>query len=406
LPNPDVSGFFGTFKLKTVPNSAGTGRSQCRRILSRADIKVFNVQLLHPTRIVSLESLRCLGMAMPLAYALPGLEDLPDSHIPLSDEAQDAADMNATGGTRNSSSSRSGRGARCGAGRSGGRGRAGGSESGAPAAAAPAAARPARKRRSRTTTTDTASEEEEAEDEPDEEEEEEEEEYEPEGEEEEEEEEEEDEADGEEEEEADGEEEEEEEEEMEMEEGEDAVAPVQLLGPTAYDADAPMQLQGPEHSWEVGVGELCFLNMLGTPEFESQKFPVALVYVSAVDVERKLITVHWTSRAWKTQNFPTFTSSPAGVKYDKWWTDASWDRGMSAKKRALLLDKIYLEKWSSQVVPMSWCVPVRVPTDVYACIPRDSTLVRADRISITRAFIFDTLVPECTRLAIRELASS
>jgi hypothetical protein len=438
-PNPALNGYWGTFGPKTTLNAKGTGWSQTRMIIPRTQIKVFNVQMISKTRTVSLESLRCLAAAMPLAYPMPAQDLFPDSHIPLSDEEQNEQDMTGPGGRssrsgrssmsgRSSGSSSSGRGrgtGRVGRGRGARRGRVAApaaaaprtaAPAGAPAAApagahvaapagapatastaagpaapaaapegAPAAARAAgRSARKRARVDSDENDEAEPEYEEEAEETEDESEYESEGE---------------------SGEEASEDEEQELEEEEayqlvdiDGQQVVPTTGAAASQSDAPPVLL--EHIFTFAAGEVCFVKMMDQPEFANQKWPVALVYVSAVDAEQKTLTVHWTSRSWKTMNFPSAQKSAAGAKYHKFWLDPNWASKLNPGEVRKLDDAAYLEQWSSQEVPLAWCVPVRVPRTAYSCKPRDSSIVRADTITVSRAFIENSLVPLCKQLAI------
>ena len=81
-PNPNVSGFFGTFK-------PGTVRDVGKLFVTREQVLVYNVDFNEKTKMVSLESLRALATKLPDQYPIPA--SLPASHSPedSSDEDED-----------------------------------------------------------------------------------------------------------------------------------------------------------------------------------------------------------------------------------------------------------------------------------------------------------------------------
>ena len=85
VPNPEVSGLFGTFRMKMTLEA--DKRSQTRVTLSRNEVRVFNVTLLK-SRVLCLQSLRALAMSLPEAYPFPAEQDIPDSHFDLPKQRQ------------------------------------------------------------------------------------------------------------------------------------------------------------------------------------------------------------------------------------------------------------------------------------------------------------------------------
>ena len=83
-PNPNVSGLFGTFKLRSLPLN---GKNQeCRRTLTRNEILVYNAELQKAVkspklRVLSLASLRALMQALPVEYPMPPTSQLPETHL-------------------------------------------------------------------------------------------------------------------------------------------------------------------------------------------------------------------------------------------------------------------------------------------------------------------------------------
>lgn len=77
-PNPDVSGLFGTFRLKMVETETGAMmQSRCK--VRRNLIVVVNAQMMPgKTYRLNLETLRCLANAMPEMYPMPTV--IPEEH--------------------------------------------------------------------------------------------------------------------------------------------------------------------------------------------------------------------------------------------------------------------------------------------------------------------------------------
>ena len=80
-PNPKVSGLFGSFVMRTT--AVGNKKQQHRMTLNRSHIVVYNA-CLKPAgklRVLTLETLRCLSMALPIDYPMPAQNALPETHL-------------------------------------------------------------------------------------------------------------------------------------------------------------------------------------------------------------------------------------------------------------------------------------------------------------------------------------
>ena len=87
-PNVKASGLFGTFCMLMVPNAdpGSVRKQQCRRVLTRSQIVVYNAELIRAcgnskVRVLSLSTLRCLALALPDEYPMPSQCDIPETHL-------------------------------------------------------------------------------------------------------------------------------------------------------------------------------------------------------------------------------------------------------------------------------------------------------------------------------------
>ena len=92
LPNSDIDGLFGTFKMRMLVVDGQVARQQERKMIHRSQIKVFNVQVLKKKNVgsvLSIRTLRALALAMPESYPFPKPASIPDSHVEFSDGEDD-----------------------------------------------------------------------------------------------------------------------------------------------------------------------------------------------------------------------------------------------------------------------------------------------------------------------------
>jgi hypothetical protein len=90
-PNPNVSGLFGAFQVRRIPNAAGGGTNEVRQTLTRENIIVYNAELFchnNKKRYLSLETLRELARALPSDYPMPAERRLPETHLPPRNKRQ------------------------------------------------------------------------------------------------------------------------------------------------------------------------------------------------------------------------------------------------------------------------------------------------------------------------------
>ena len=84
-PNTACSGLFGSFSAAT--STIVEGNNNCsRRWVGRSQIKVFNAHLTtlaSKRKVLTLETLRLLGLVCPDTYPFPKTDDIPDSHVAM-----------------------------------------------------------------------------------------------------------------------------------------------------------------------------------------------------------------------------------------------------------------------------------------------------------------------------------
>ena len=92
-PNPDVSGLFGTFAMKMITGADGK-RHQVKVDITRENIVVYNALVqTAKSKLLTLETLRTLSIALPTDYPMPSNSDIPETHLVHEDSSsEDSSD--------------------------------------------------------------------------------------------------------------------------------------------------------------------------------------------------------------------------------------------------------------------------------------------------------------------------
>ena len=343
LPNPEVSGLFGTFKMKLSLNDGR--RQQTRITLHRSQVVVYNAHIDKKRKVLSLRTLRALALVMPNAYPFPARPSIPESHVDFSDDEDDqpaGADRQPCRSGKRKAAPAS----------NGGRGKGRGGRAG-------------RSGRGRARSKNVSSEEEEDDEEDD------------------------------------DDDDDEDDEEVSSEpdvpesssgsDADDVFDADEHVLPTAPDeprTEVPM-LQGP--TVELKLDTVVALNMVNDPEYEQFMYPVALAYVCSIDPFK----VYWfvvpvtqlAPRIGKEKARP-FKSSNKFLTYTKFWKNPFWF-GRSRKNFKPTEAQI-LEQWYVSDAHRNWVLPVEIPNE-------DGPLkVRmTDQFKIRMDFVKSTLIPAC-----------
>ena len=343
LPNPEVSGLFGTFKMKLTLNDGR--RQQTRTTLHRSQVVVYNAHIDKKRKVLSLRTLRALALVMPNAYPFPARPSIPESHVDFSDDEDDqpaGADRQPCRSGKRKAAPAS----------NGGRGKGRGGRAG-------------RSGRGRARSKNVSSEEEEDDEEDD------------------------------------DDDDDEDDEEVSSEpdvpesssgsDADDVFDADEHVLPTAPDeprTEVPM-LQGP--TVELKLDTVVALNMVNDPEYEQFMYPVALAYVCSIDPFK----VYWfvvpvtqlAPRIGKEKARP-FKSSNKFLTYTKFWKNPFWF-GRSRKNFKPTEAQI-LEQWYVSDAHRNWVLPVEIPNE-------DGPLkVRmTDQFKLSMDFVKNKLIPAC-----------
>ena len=357
-PNPEASGLFGTFSLVSSKNVSGN-HDASRRWVKRSEIVVFNAHLVttqSKLRILTLDTLRCLSVALPEAYPFPKDQNIPDSHVELLETELDDEDGNDRAGKRK--------------------------RGGKPV-------RSSKKRRIQEDSSDEEDDEDEEEDEDDEDDENNEEDEEEEGDDNDEEDDEEDEED-----EAD-------EEDDKMEEDIDA-AEAATSRPAAVPGDVP-RLLPPCPDFKPNPPEILFFNMKGDEEADSQEYPVIPVFVHSQAVGRDAYNIYWYDKTWETRYPPGLsprdTKTRKTIQYEKYMEDPEFLKRLKLKSIKDATEEQVLANWgaNADTVPASYFVPVRVCSkDAY----KESDVLKSTALTVHMDWFKRVLVPELIKLNI------
>ena len=336
VPNKDVSGMFGSFRMKLTLKEGK--RQQTRTTLHRSQIVVFNAALVKKTKVLSLRTLRALALAAPVGYPFPKRSEIPDTHLSLSDEEYDDDDADQPKARKGKQKK-------------------------------PAKQQPAKgKGKKKPVPVESSSSEQDDEDEEDDEDD--------------------DDAD-------DGDDDDDDDDGDDDDDDENDEEDVRDDG--AFDSDpavgavpaAVPLLQGP--TVEPVLDKVFALNMRNDQEFLAFKYPVGIAYVRSIDPfkvswfvlpETQLapgVSAREKARRWKTTNkFLTF---------EKYYTDPNW---FKAKKKTPPTEAEILEQWYVSAADRNWILPIDVPQ------PDDPRKVRmSDKFKISMEFAVSQLIPAC-----------
>jgi len=368
-PNPDVSGFFGTFKRGT--EREGTVDHLKAKIVLRQDIVVYNVELDGKTKMVSLESIRCLCRRCPDVYQMPSHPQvIPMSHLPKDDDEEDEEDeavlpKRARRQPKKSNVNKK--------------------------------PKPKRKQKKRKKTNEDEDDEDEDDDE-----------------------------DGDEEEHEDGsvgsedwtgrgrmdenggadqghkrttrglyQEGHEDEDDEDKDEGvgedadedgsdDDELSTDEEEDENDEDDEAQLpRLTGPTIHFVPKPNTMVFLNMCGDAEFGDQLYPTVPVFITAVRGDK--MDIKWYTKTWSGR---TFKSTNVYVTYEKFWTDPDFATKEGLKKRDKPSKEIVDKWWSQQEFDTTLCIPLEVPMTL-----KLDAVWRNDTIKFPMKWMQDMLIP-------------
>ena len=338
VPNADVGGLFGTFRMKLTLDNGH--RRQTRTMLHKSQVVVFNVKLEKKQKVLTMRSLRSLALALPGEYPFPARADIPESHLHFSDDENDdseetraPAGRQARRGGRSSASSARGRGRR-------GRNARGGTRG---------AARGGTSRVDASSSSDSEDDDEDDEDED-------------EG--------------------------EEDDDDDELEEDETfGDVDFQPPEPVAERSNVPL-LRGP--TVEPKMDTVIALNMVGDPEYTQLKWPVGLAYVCSIAPFKVswfvLPQSQFTARVGRERS--GFKTSNKFLTFKKYWKDPNWFKTLKGKKPT---EQQIIDQWYSSDAHKNWIMQVDVPQD-------DARKIRmADDFKLPMSFVTETLIPACER---------
>ena len=337
VPNPDVSGLFGTFRMKLT--LAEGKRQQVRTMVHRDQVVVFNANFEKKTKLLSLRTLRALALAVPDGYPFPARSAIPETHLSFSDDedSDDEDEANEQTAPANRQNRRARPAAASGRGR--GRGRSAGRSG-------------TRRRAQASESSSSDGDEDEIDDDDD-----------------------------------------EESAESGKESGngsDDSNEDSDDTGATDLPAVTPPVplLRGP--TVEPKLNSVIALNMRGDPEFLKFKYPVALVYVCSVDPFK----VYWfvlpssqlTSQPASRNKAKPFKTSNKNLTFQKFFKNPNAFKNMRVKPTEAQI----VQEWYVSTADRNWIMPIDVPQ------PADPLQVRMrDQFKVPMEYVIQTLIPAC-----------
>jgi hypothetical protein len=361
LPNAAVNGLFGTFKMKmTLADDGSAKRNQTRRIIPRAQVKVFNASLRKTKEgsFLTIRSLRALALALPAQYPFPERREIPSTHLDDSDEdleEEEEEEEPAPRAGRRQQRKPAARGSKTPA------AAAAGSSRGASRRAAGTKGRPAGTKRNPTAAEDSEEEESDSSDE-----------------------------------ESDASDDDLSSEEtsadraaMEEVRAKRAAAEHPCSGAGGLPVPAVPALMPPPV--ELELDKVYMLNMVNDAEYEMLKYPCALVYVCNLEP----LLAYWfhipesqltdpVSR--RSRNTPRpFRADLKNVTFHKYWNKANWWTSKTKPPEELIL-----QNWYKYKIHKNWVMPLPIPQ------PTDPRKIRmADTFRLPMGYVTDTLIPAC-----------
>ena len=348
VPNGDVSGLFGTFRMKMTLTGEGTRRQQTRLLIRRDQVAVFNVEMHKKKKVLSIRSLRMLALALPDAYPFPPRRDIPETHLDSDEDDESAADKPRSANVRNRRRASAGKSA---------------SKPNKPAAAGPKrAVRNARKKADDSSEEDDDSEDEsssedlsstsdndlERSDPSDKE--------------------------GDEEEQQDA-----------AEQSTEATCNVPDVPLDAVPPDAPLMLEG--RTVEPVLESVLAFNMKDDPEYAEFAYPVALVFVRQVQpFEVAWFHLPETQLARRVGTTRKFKASNKFLTFHKFWSKANWWKG---KKGERPTEEQIMDHWYTTTAHRNWIIPVDIPQ------PEATKVKQTDTFRLSMEFVTGTLIPAC-----------